>query len=98
LTADSPRRKIVAQEIMAEYGYTVLFEPAEEGGYIAFCPVLPGCVTEGRTLDEARAHAKEAIAAYLASLRKDGIPPPADKSLALESVKEVIHIAAPEPA
>jgi hypothetical protein len=27
---------------MAEYSYTVLFEPAEEGGYVAFCPALQG--------------------------------------------------------
>ena len=38
-----------------EYHYTVLFEPAEEGGYVATCPALPGSVTEGDTLAEARA-------------------------------------------
>ena len=39
---------------MSEYRYTILFEPAEEGGYIATCLALPGLVTEGDTLDEAR--------------------------------------------
>jgi antitoxin HicB len=34
--------------------YTVLFEPAEEGGYVVTCPALPGLVTEGDTLAEAR--------------------------------------------
>jgi antitoxin HicB len=52
--------------------YTVLFEPAEEGGYIVTCPALPGLVTEGDTLTEARAMAADAIRAYLDSLRKDG--------------------------
>jgi len=39
-----------------EYNYTVLFEPAEEGGYVVKCPALPGLVTEGDTLEEARDH------------------------------------------
>ena len=52
-----------------EYDYTVLFEPAAEGGYVVTCPALPGLVTEGDTLEEARAMAKEAIEGYLESLR-----------------------------
>jgi len=56
-----------------EYHYTVLFEPAEEGGYVATCPALPGLVTEGDTLAEARAMASDA---YLESPRKDGQPIP----------------------
>ena len=35
------------------YDFTVLFEPAEEGGYVVTCPALPGLVTEGDTLEEA---------------------------------------------
>ena len=53
-----------------EYRYTVLFEPAEEGGFIVTCPALPGLVTEGDTLEEARAMAEDAIRAYIESLRK----------------------------
>ena len=66
--------------------YTVLFEPAEEGGYVVTCPALPGFVTEGDTLEEARAMAVDAIHAYLESLRKDGQPIPADKKLPAEPV------------
>jgi antitoxin HicB len=40
---------------MADYSYTVLFEPAEEGGFVVTCPALPGLVTEGDTLEETRA-------------------------------------------
>jgi antitoxin HicB len=80
-----------------EYSYTVLFEPAEEGGYVAFCPALPGLVTEGDTYQEARKHVKEAIEGYLESLQKDGEPFPPDKKLMLEPVKEEIKIAMPEP-
>jgi antitoxin HicB len=61
---------------MSKLRYTVLFEPAEEGGYVATCPALPGLVTEGDTLDEARAMVHDAIRGYLESLEKDGLPTP----------------------
>jgi antitoxin HicB len=61
-----------------EYSYTVLFEPAEEGGYVVTCPALPGLVTEGDTLEEARSMAADAVRGYLESLAKDGLRPPAD--------------------
>lgn len=57
---------------MHERRYTVLFELAEEGGFVATCPALPGLVTEGDTLDEARDMVRDAIRGYLESLRKDG--------------------------
>jgi antitoxin HicB len=63
---------------MAEYNYTVLFEPAEEGGFVVTCPALPGLVTEGDTLEEAREMARDAIRAYLESLHKDHLPIPAN--------------------
>ena len=66
---------------MSEYRYTVLFEPAEEGGYVAFCPALPGLVTEGDTYEEARARVKEAIEGYLESRQRDGQSIPATKKL-----------------
>jgi antitoxin HicB len=80
-----------------EYHYTALFEPAEEGGYVVTCPALPGLVTEGDTLAEARAMASDAIRAYLESLRKDGQPIPPDKKITADPVKEEIKIAL-EPA
>ncbi len=78
---------------MQEWSYTVLFEPAEEGGYVVTCPALPGLVTEGDTLAEAREMAKDAIRAYLESLEKDGLPLPPDKPIALDPVKEKISVA-----
>ena len=54
-----------------EYTYTVLFEPVEDGGFVATCPALPGLVTHGETMEKARAMAAEAIQGYLESLRKD---------------------------
>jgi antitoxin HicB len=83
---------------MSEHRYTVLFEPAEEGGYVVTCPALPGLVTEGDTYEEAHQRAVEAIELYLESLQKDGEPFPPDKKLALDPVKEEIRIAMPELA
>ena len=60
-----------------EYRYTAVFEPAEEGGYVVTVPALPGVVTEGDTLEEARAMAVDAIRCYLESLQKDELPIPA---------------------
>jgi predicted RNase H-like HicB family nuclease len=70
-----------------EYNFTVLYEPAEEGGYVMKCPALPGLVTEGDTLEEARAMAEDAIRGYLESLRKDGLRVPEDIKLALQPIK-----------
>ncbi len=43
----------------------VVFEPSDEGGYTAYVPALPGCISEGDSLDEARANIREAIELYL---------------------------------
>ena len=58
--------------------YTVVYEPQPEGGYTVTVPALPGCVTEGDTLEEARAMAMDAIRGYCESLLKDGKPLPED--------------------
>ena len=62
---------------MEKHHFTVILEREEEGGYHAFCPALKGCHTQGDTLDEALANAREAIEAYLESLRAHGEPMPA---------------------
>lgn len=49
------------------YNYTVIFEPAEEGGYVVHVPALPGCATQGNTFEEAEAMAKDAIEIYCQS-------------------------------
>ena len=75
----------------SEYSYTVLFEPAEEGGYVVTCPALPGVVTQGETIEEARAMAEDAIRGYLESLLKDGLPIPPDAA-APEPIKEKVKV------
>jgi antitoxin HicB len=60
----------------AAYTYTVLLQPEPEGGYTVTCPALPGLVTYGASLDEARAMAADAIRGYIECLREDGEPIP----------------------
>lgn len=43
----------------------VVFEPSDDGGYTAYVPSLPGCISEGDTLEEARENIREAIELYL---------------------------------
>ncbi|MEP7367063.1 MAG: type II toxin-antitoxin system HicB family antitoxin [Acidobacteriota bacterium] len=54
----------------------VVIRPGEDGYWIAECLSLPGCVTQGRTRDEAIANAKEAIRGYIAQLEVDNLPVP----------------------
>ncbi len=56
--------------------YAVLYDAAPEGGYVAFAPALPGCHSQGETLEEAEKNIKEAIEAYLESLAAHEEPIP----------------------
>ncbi|MGL4513363.1 MAG: type II toxin-antitoxin system HicB family antitoxin [Lacipirellulaceae bacterium] len=58
--------------------YTVVFEAEPSGGYHASCPALPGCHSEGDTLDEATASIREAIELYLESMIAHGETPPTE--------------------
>jgi predicted RNase H-like HicB family nuclease len=54
--------------------YTVILERNETGGYTVTAPALPGLVTEARSVKDAKAMAREAIACYLEGILKDGEP------------------------
>jgi predicted RNase H-like HicB family nuclease len=58
--------------------YRVLIQQDEDGIYVAEVPSLPGCISQGRSREEAVANVREAMAAYLQSLEDHGdpIPPP----------------------
>jgi antitoxin HicB len=65
---------------MKEYQYTIILHPdLEEGGYTVTVPALPGCVTQGETLEEAIAMAKDAIRLYVESLIADGEAVPEER-------------------
>lgn len=69
--------------------YKVIMTPDETGGYVVTCPALPGLVTEGDTLEEAREMAADAIRGYLEVLTSDGEPIPTDNSITEEIEVEV---------
>jgi predicted RNase H-like HicB family nuclease len=56
--------------------YRVIVQPDEDGVFVAECPNLPGCISQGQTREEAKANIAEAIAGYLESLEERGEPAP----------------------
>ena len=54
----------------------VVVVPGEDGYWVAECPSLPGCVSQGKTKQEAIANIKEAIDGYIASFEEDGLSVP----------------------
>jgi predicted RNase H-like HicB family nuclease len=68
--------------------YTVLIY-SDDGAYSVRVPSLPGCVTFGRTVDEALAMARDAIAVYVATLRDRGDEVPEEDGVPLVTILEV---------
>ena len=64
--------KVMKKKESKTFSYSVFYEQAPEGGYVAFVPALPGCHTQGETLEETERNVREAIAAYLESLAAHG--------------------------
>lgn len=58
--------------------YNLVFRSEPEGGFTVLVPILPGCITYGKNLEEARQNAFDAIDGYLASLVKHREPIPSD--------------------
>lgn len=57
----------------------VIIYPGEEGFWVAECPSLPGCVSQGETKEAAIENMREAIEGYVLALQEDGLPVPADR-------------------
>ena len=65
---------------MNMHRYTIILQPdTDEGGYTVTVPALPGCITQGDTLEEAIAMAKDAIKLHLEVLAADGEPIPEER-------------------
>ncbi len=62
--------------------YLIVIERAEDGGYGAWAPDLPGCVALGDTIEGAEQQMREAIAFHLEGLREQGEPVPAPTAVA----------------
>jgi len=64
--------KVMKSRVRTAFSYSVFYEQAAEGGYVALVPALPGCHTQGESLEETERNVKEAIALYLQSLAAHG--------------------------
>ena len=58
--------------------YTVIIEQGRESGYVAHCPALKGCVSQGLDKEETLSNIKEAITVYIQALVEDGLPVPTE--------------------
>lgn len=64
--------KVMRSRTAKAPSYSVFYERAREGGYVALVPALPGCHIQGETLEETERNVKEAIALYLERLTAHG--------------------------
>jgi antitoxin HicB len=64
-----------------------LIEPDEDGVFVAQCPSLPGCISQGKTRQEAQANIADAIKGYLESLAKH------DEPISPAITEEIIDVA-----
>lgn len=77
----------MARHSVAEYRYTVIFEPdLEQGGFVAHVPAL-SLATQGESLDEARRMVQEAIAGYLEGLQQEGQPIPKEPTRVVKNIR-----------
>jgi predicted RNase H-like HicB family nuclease len=76
------------------YTYTIVIHPADadETGYWVQVPALPGCFTQGETIEECVENARDAIAGYLASLKKDHEPIPLEDPRKLQTVVQRVGV------
>ena len=82
------KQKPIRQRIRGqELSFTVVFDPVPEGGYQVTAPVLPGLITYGRTLAEAREMARDALRCHLEAMRKAGEPLPDERNAHTEKLR-----------
>ena len=60
--------------------YRIILEKDGDGGYVSWCPALPGCYSQGKTHKEAISNMKEAIECHIESLRSQGKPIPSGET------------------
>lgn len=67
--------------------YTIILHPAEEGGFWAEVPALPGCFSQGETVEEALNNVKEAVGSHLVALQAEGKKTPKDETMIFSHVE-----------
>jgi predicted RNase H-like HicB family nuclease len=70
--------------------YTVILHPSDEGGYWADVPALPGCYSQGETVDETLLHIREAIEAHLTALEGEGQASPREQGVLIKEVEVAV--------
>ena len=80
-------RKKKSPQITTERIFTVLYEPVGKKAYQVTVPLLPGLLTYGRTFEEARTMARDAIDCYIGALKKDRHVVPTETSLLQEQIR-----------
>ncbi len=61
----------------------IMIFSGEDGYWVAECPTLPGCISQGKTREEAISNIREAIKGYITALEEDGLPVPEERFDAL---------------
>lgn len=63
--------------------YRIIIEQDEDGTFVAECPSLPGCISQGKNRGEAVKNIKDAIQGFIQSLKKhnEPIPPPIEEEM-----------------
>jgi len=54
----------------------IILFPGEDGFWVVECSSLPGCISQGKTKEEAITNIKEAITGYIEALKEDNLPVP----------------------
>ena len=75
---------------MAKYRYTVVVERDEDGMYVAYCPALQGCYTQGETYEEVMKNVREAIELNIEARKEMG------EEIPIETAIEEVEIVEPE--
>ena len=87
------KKQVAGTAADGAYHFTVYFEPQTDGSFAVVFPTFPEIVTFGRTLDEARAMARDALRCHLEGLLKDGEAIPAETPPAGQLIREEVVVA-----
>lgn len=69
------------------FKYTIIIASQEPRGYLVTVPELPGCYTEGDTLEESFKMASDAISSYLSVLEKENLPIPEERKTIISTIE-----------
>jgi len=89
---EKTRRNVGEAQARARHEYTVYFEPQPDGSHAVVFPSIPEIVTFGRTLNEARRMAADALRCHLEGLFKDKQTPPLEKKISRKPLKAVVAV------